>query len=249
MKLGPVAGPGPGGGLAGGLGDQLDVVGVDRVAGDPVGGPAADRQVDQAGMAVELGPHRHHVVLDDVDHRELPEAGHVEGLVERPLVHGAVAEVADADRVLALVLAGEGDAGGQRDVAADDRVAAEEALLGVEEVHRAALALGAAGVPAQELGHRLVGPHPPGQGVAVVAIGGDDVVVLAEDADRTDGDRLLSAIEVAEAADLAAHLVELVRLLLESADQQHLPKPADRLILRDHRLVASVVACDMKADS
>jgi len=36
------------------------------------------------------------------------------------------------------------------------------------------------------------------------------------DPDRTDGDRLLSAVKVTEAADLAAHLVELVRLFFES---------------------------------
>ncbi len=47
-----------------------------------------------------------------------------------------------------------------------------------------------------------LGVHAPGEGVAVVAVGGDDVVVLAQDADRTDGDGFLSAVEVAEAADL-----------------------------------------------
>ncbi len=200
-------------------------------AGDPVGGPAPDGQVEDARVAMELGAHRHHVVLDHVDHRQLPQAGHVEGFVERALVHGAVAEVADADRVLVAVLAGEGDARGQGQVAADDGVAAEEPLRGVEEVHRAALALGAAGVAAQQLGHRLVGAHPAGQGVAVVAIGGDDEIVVAEHPDRTDGDRLLTAVQVAEAADLAAHLVELVRLLFEPADQEHLPQPVDRLAL------------------
>jgi hypothetical protein len=94
---------------------------------------------------VQVGAHGHQVVLDDVDDRQLPHAGHVEGLVDRALVHGPVAEVAEADLVLAAILDGEGHAGGQGDVAADDGVAAEEPLLGVEEVHRAALALGAAG--------------------------------------------------------------------------------------------------------
>src|SRR3712207_8366127 len=54
-------------------------------------------------------------------------------LVHRPLVDRPLAEVADADPVLAAVLDREGDPRGQRDVAADDGVAAEEALLGVEE--------------------------------------------------------------------------------------------------------------------
>ena len=129
---------------------------------------------------MEVGAHRHHVVFDDVDDGQLPEAGHVEGFVEGALVHGAVAEEADADLVALAVLDGEGDAGGDGDVAADDGVAAQEARLGVEEVHRAALALGAAGGLAQHLGHAGAGIHAAGQGVAVVAIGGDDVVVVPE---------------------------------------------------------------------
>ena len=228
-----LAGPGAGGSLAGGLGHQFEVVAVDRDPGHAVGGAAADGEVEEAGVAMEVRAHRHPVVLDDVDDRELPEAGHVEGLVERALVHGAVAEVADADAVLAAILAGEGDACGERDVAADDGVAAEEPLLGVEEVHRAALALGAAGGLAEQLGHGGLDVHAAGDGVAVVTIGRDHVIVLAEDADRTDRHRLLSVVQVAEPADLPAHLVELVGLLLEAADQHHLPQPAHRLISGD----------------
>ena len=131
--------------------------------------------------------------------------------------------------VLALVLGGEGDAGGERDVAADDGVAAEEALVDVEEVHRAALALGAAGGLAEHLGHGGAGVHAAGEGVAVVAVGGDHVIVFAEGADRADGDRFLAAVKVAEAADLLV-LVEHRRSFFEPADQEHLPQPAEGLV-------------------
>ena len=126
--------------------------------------------------------------------------------------------------------------GGQRDVAADDRVAAEEALLGVEEVHRAALALASSRSPCPAARPSpALALHAPGQGMAVVAVGGDDIVVLAEDADRADRHRLLAAVLVEEAADLLV-LIEHLRPLLEPADQHHLPQPAQGLVARDDRL-------------
>ena len=56
--------------------------------------------------------------------------------------------------------------------------------------------------------------------MAVVAIGGDDAVALLQRRLDADDDRLLADIEVAEAAD-QPHAVQLARLLLEAADQQH----------------------------
>ena len=77
-------------------------------------------------------------------------------------------------------LRGEGHARGQRQVAADDAVAAQEVVLGVEEVHRAAQALRAAGLLAEQLGHDRPGRHALGVGLAVVAVGRDDVVLGLE---------------------------------------------------------------------
>src|SRR5262249_8145567 len=85
------------------------------------------------------------------------------------------------------------------------------------------------------LGHRGPGLHAAGQGVAVVAVGGDDVVILAEDADRTDGDRFLSTVEVAEPAD-GPLLVEHRRAFFEPSDQEHLAQPAQGLVAGDDRL-------------
>ena len=56
--------------------------------------------------------------------------------------------------------------------------------------------------------------------MAVIAIGGDDLVALTDRHLHADDDGLLADIEVAEAADIA-HAVKLSRLLLETADQQH----------------------------
>ena len=56
--------------------------------------------------------------------------------------------------------------------------------------------------------------------MGVVAIGGDDVVVFAEEGDGADGDGFLSDVEVEETRHFAA-LVVLERNLFESPDAAH----------------------------
>ena len=53
---------------------------------------------------------------------------------------------------------------------------------------------------------------------------------------HADDDRFLADVEVAEAAD-QAHAVHLARLLLEAADQQHVPVGREFLLLGEGRHV------------
>ena len=69
---GSLAGPRPIDGLAGRLGHELDLVAVDRDAGDAVGDRAPERQVEHGRGPRQRGAHRVEVVLGDVDHRQLP---------------------------------------------------------------------------------------------------------------------------------------------------------------------------------
>jgi hypothetical protein len=68
--------------------------------------------------------------------------------------------------------------------------------------------------------------------VPVIAVAGDDLVALYHRHLQSYDDRFLADIEVAESAD-QAHAVELSRLLLETADQQHLAIGAELFILAE----------------
>ncbi len=70
--------------------------------------------------------------------------------------------------------------------------------------------------------------------MAVVAIGGDDLIAFLERHLHADHDRFLADIEMAEAAD-QTHAVELAGLLLETADQEHLAECADFLLAVEHQ--------------
>ena len=226
--------PGVGHGLEAGVTDREHVHPVDGLAGDSEGCAAGVERGRRRG-SLERGSHRVLVVLDDEDHRQLPEARHVEGLVDLPLVGRAIAEVGEGDVVVAAVLVGKGQAGADRDVGADDAVAAIELLLLGEHVHRPALALGVARRPSGELGHDTLRVHAAGQHVPVIAVGRHALVAGLRRRLEADDDRLLADVEVAEAAD-HAHPVELPGLLLEPADQQHLAVEPEQLLLRHLRL-------------
>jgi hypothetical protein len=187
----------------------------------------------RAGRGAFLaGAHRVAVVLDDEDDGQRHERREVVGLVHGALVDGTVAHEGEGGALEALVFEGVGEAGAERDLAADDAVAAPEIARRVEVVHRAALALGAAGVFAVVLRHHLVHAHADGERVAVVAVGGDDVVVLAHDGHAADGDGFLPDVEVEEAADLAL-LVAAQAALLEAADAHHVAVERDQLVMAE----------------
>src|SRR5439155_23581000 len=125
-----------------------------------------------------------------------------------------VAEDAEADLVPALVADRKSHPGPQADSRADDPRAAEEATLAVVHVHRAALAMRAAGRLAEELGHRRLRVAALRQEVAVVAVGVADVVVGSQGGDKPAADRLLPDVEVQVTADLVLG-VGVARAVLE----------------------------------
>ena len=216
------------------LGDRLahrhHVHAVDPLARDAV----ALRLLGEVGLgrvALDRGAHPVEVVLDQEEDRQAPERRQVHRLAEVAGVGGAVAEHADGDRVFALVLGGERQPRGDRQVAADDPVAAHEAVLGVEDVHRAAAAAAGAVDPAEELRHHPLGLGAAGDRVAVGAVGADQVVLLAHHRGGADDRRLLADRQVQEAPRLRP-LVLPPGLLLEAPDQRH---PREQLVARWRR--------------
>ncbi len=79
--------------------------------------------------------------------------------------------------------------------------------LGVEQVHRPAFALGAAGGFAEHFGHGRAGRHAHRQACAVAAIAGHQVIAFfIEESGGADGNGFLPAVEMAEPANLLARL-------------------------------------------
>src|SRR5262249_37411790 len=140
---------------------------VHLLAGDAEAIAAAE-QLGGGVAALHGGSHRVFVVFDDVDHRQLPQGCHVERFIDLPLIHGTVAEIGRGEVAVLAVFVGEGNAGADGNLRANDAVAAVEMLFGGEHVHRAALALGEAADTPGEFGHDTLGVHAAGHHVAMV---------------------------------------------------------------------------------
>ena len=150
--IGPSADPAPFGRELGSGLHRPHVHAVDLEARNTEG-DAALREIGFGRRADDRRAHRVAIVLDHVDHRQLPQRRHVEALIDLALVGRAVAEEGQADIVVAAIAVGEGEPGAERDLRADDAMAAVEVLFLGEHVHGAALALG--------IGHRGVRSAPP----------------------------------------------------------------------------------------
>src|SRR5262249_23264575 len=90
------AGTAPFGGLLTRRINRLHVHAVDFLAGN-VERSAALPEMRFRARALHTRAHGVLVVLDHVDDRELPEFGHIEGLVDLALVRGAIAEIGERD--------------------------------------------------------------------------------------------------------------------------------------------------------
>lgn len=151
------------------------------------------------------------------------------------LVNRAVAHEAQAAAFEALVFHGIGDASSEWRLAADDAVPAPVILVRREEVHRASFSARAAGGFALKLGHAFVHRHADCQGVPVIAISGDDVVVVAEEVASAYGNGLLADVEVKKSANLAL-LVNAQGAFFKASDAHHVGVEA-QLVLGAERLI------------
>ena len=116
--------------------------------------------------------------------------------MERSDVGRPVAEKTRRDLAGAADPGRPGQAAGDRQVGADDRVRAVVPVLGAGDVHRPALARADAAAAAEQLGQHGVGRRAAGQRVGVAAVGADRVVVRPQHRGRADRDRLVPEPEV-----------------------------------------------------
>src|SRR5438132_3079805 len=212
----------------------IDPAGFDAVGGGVLGdvGVERDRAFDRRAHPVA-------VVLAEKQHRQPPERGQVQRFVRGAAGHRALAEEAQDYWVTAAILHGEGHAGRQRQMSADDGVAAHEPALRIHEVHGAALPLAQSGDSTEEFGHDALRVRAPSEAMAVIAVGRENVVIGPQRVHGAHGHSLFSDAEVAEPADLAER-VHLRGPLLEASNQEHLGVEMDQVRAFHTGIVAEI---------
>ena len=99
--------------------------------------------------------------------------------MECALIDRAVAKEAKRDAIFVAIFRGESHSDRERNVRADNRVTAIHVLFLVEEMHRTAEPARAAGLLSEKLRHAGVRARAAGQRVRVIAISGDEVIIVA----------------------------------------------------------------------
>ncbi len=220
-------------GFGGAGADFINVVSKAAIPFHVVTFGAFGKAFTEGGGAFEAGAHGVAVVFDDIDHGQIPEGGEVKRFMEGTLVDSTVSHVAEGGTLDAFVFESESETRTQGCLAADDAVASPEVFIGGEVVHGASFAFGAAGGFAEELGHAFVHGHADHEGMSVVAVSGDKVVVfLVAGGDGADGYGFLADVEVQESADVAL-LVGTQGTLLEATDANHVAVEGDFVLFRE----------------
>ena len=180
--------------------DQLAVMlrGPDAMAARQLGDGAISRLA-----RVERRIDRVEIVLADEEDGQPVHGREVDALVEHAGLGRRVAEEDDGDCGAVLQHRTERGADADRDRAADDRHAAEEIDRQVDQMHRAALARGAAVDLAIELGEHGAQIAALADIVRVRAVRADDVVFQAQVPAYAGGDGLLADAEMGGAAHVA----------------------------------------------
>ena len=204
-----------------GVTDDHDVVAVDDLCRDPVGRSPVGGGVVGGGDGCDRRVLHVKVVLAHEEDRQLPDRGHVERLVERADVGGAIAEEGHGDLIGAAQLSRPRGADGHRQVGADDRIRAEHVALRVGQVHRAALGLAEPGCLLHEFGQTRLWWRAPGHRVMVTAVGREDIVLRLQPRASADRDRLLAGRQVCRALYQAGKK-HVVGGFLGASDHRHL---------------------------
>ena len=202
--------------------DGQNIHPVELVSGNMVGGgPAID--IRDRRVAADLRSDLVEVVLADEEDRQIPEGRHVQGLVEGPLVDGAVSEKTDHRFRESSAGDGIGQPDRHGEGLAHDPVAPHEPPLPIEEVHGAPHALADSGGLSEKLRHDPVRGDPPDQGVDVLPIGGDEIVSRLRRPDDPRGDGLFARVEMEKTPDPSPGIFH-GGPLLEGAGEDHVFK-------------------------
>ena len=166
------------------------VVAIDRLAGHPV----ADRAIRQPRAGVLLDDGRRQaplVVLDDEDHRQLPDRGEVQRFVEVALARRAFSGEGRRHARLAAQLIREGQPVGHRQHRAQVADHPDDVVREDAEMERAVAAAGEAAVAAQQLAEERQQIQPAGGEDPQIPVHREDGIVRPQGGGDADRDGLL----------------------------------------------------------
>ena len=205
--------------MANDLPDLKHIVAVHNLLSHRIAFRSHGNILDRQGP-VEGRAHGIQIVLANKNHRQFPQRGQRQALVKSAHIGRAFAKETQGHIRLAPVFRGKGNPRGNGHMAADNGVAAHEALRHVKIVHGAAPALGTAIHLAEQFRHSRIHIPDPGQIMAVVPIGRHDIIRGLNRRHRPNRHRLLAVVQVQKATDFAPR-IRTRRFFLKAPNANH----------------------------
>lgn len=225
-----LAGAGTLNGVPGNLSHRGDVIPIHFDARNAVRGTATRHTGIARGVAErDLG--RELVVLADKQNRKPPNAGHVQGFVERPVVDRAIAKEGDRHTIGLEHFETIARTRCLKNARADDSARTHHPNLRREEMHAPAASPGATGCTPEQFCDEFPRRQPLGQCVTMSAVRAEKDVVLSQLGADAHGDGLLPHVGVTRAMNEPA-LMTAGELLLRLTDELHRAIPRDRFLFR-----------------
>ena len=160
------------------------------------------------------------VVLTHEQHRQFPQRGKIQRLVERAGAGRAIAKKRHADIPPALRLGRPGSPGSQRQVSCHDAGCTQDPVGGVHQMHRAAATAAQAVLATENLGQGRLQIAALGQYMPMAAVTGEQDVLVREVRTHAHGHRFLAGGQVRKTRYLARSR-EPLHLVFEQADAPH----------------------------
>src|SRR4029077_12996843 len=127
--------------------------------------------------------HCEKVVFTNEDDRQSIESREIQGFVEGALIDRSITEKAERDAIFAAILDSESQSHRQRNVSGDNGVTSVHVMLLVEKMHRATQAARTPCFFPKKLRHTCVGAGAASESVSMIAVGGDNVVIITNGGD------------------------------------------------------------------
>ena len=174
------------------------------------------------------------IVLTDKQHRQFPDAGHVQTFMEGTIIHGTITKKGHRHRSVSKDLRAVSPAAGLQNTRPDNATGPHHTDLRGEQMHGPATPPRTPGHTTEQFGHQVLWCQPLGQSMPVPTMRAEDTVCGFQMSTDCRGNRLLTYVRVTGAMHQTS-LMTARQLLLGLTDDLHGPIQFEHRVRRHER--------------
>mmetsp|Transcript_230 Transcript_230/g.496 ORF Transcript_230/g.496 Transcript_230/m.496 type:complete len:206 (+) Transcript_230:860-1477(+) len=171
------------------------------------------------------------IVLADKQAWQIPQCRHIESFKDLSLVRSTIPVHGDADASIVQILMGQCQPCSNGNLSSHNALPSIKVALLAVHVHGASFTLGCPRVLPHELSNHTVHSPTAGQIKCVVSVRCDDRIILGDASLHTNGNRLLTIVQMTEPTNLL-RFVQHIRCNLHAPHSVHVGEKCYKFVLR-----------------